>query len=81
MIGENKQLRFGAPTFGGNGTMDFRVSTYYIDSMVSVITFAREAINSVIFELFVRSVNHANTRKLNSFVIFIVNLKELRTKY
>lgn len=65
----------------GKGSVDFRVSSVLCDGTITVLTFTRSNINNIIFEMFVRSVNHANQRKLNSFIIFILNLKELRQKY
>lgn len=81
-MGENRELneRRGTPTLG-KGSVDFRVSIIFCDGTIAVLTYTRININNIIFEMFVRSVNHANQRKLNSFIIFILNLKELRTKY
>ena len=78
-MGENRELfdRKGTPALG-KGSIDFRVSTVLADGTITVLAFTRTAINNIIFELFVRSLNHSNQRKLNSFIIFILNLKELR---
>lgn len=61
---------------------------------MGLVLFLQEKVNAIIFELFVRSINHANQRKLsvllnfshlkktrNSLILFILNLKELKDKY
>ncbi|CAD8186985.1 unnamed protein product [Paramecium octaurelia] len=77
MVEENSNL--GKSVVVGGGT-DMRVTTYFIDSFVAAITFARDAISNVVFDVFVKSVNKANNKKLNSFVLFFESLKEMQQK-
>lgn len=39
----------------------------------------RESIINILFELFLRSVSTANSKKQNSFVLFIINFREFRS--
>lgn len=64
---ETGTLAKGA-AIGGN--VDFRIATYFVDSFVAAITFARDSIANIIFELFVKSINKANNKKQNSFILF-----------
>lgn len=82
MMGENLELseRRGTPTLG-KSSVDFHASIIFCDGTIAVLTYTRININYIIFEIFVRSVNFAIQRKLNSFIIFILNLNELRAKY
>lgn len=75
MIEENSSM--GKSVALGSGGADFRVATYFVDSFVAAITFARDAIANVVFDVFVKSVNKANNKKLNSFVLFFESLKEM----
>lgn len=36
---------------------------------------------NILFEVYNRSMNHANTKKLNSYIIFNLNMKEVKDKY
>jgi hypothetical protein len=74
MTEENSHLGKSVVLSGGS---DMRVATYFVDSFVAAITFARDAISNVVFDVFVKSVNKANNKKLNSFVLFFESLKEM----
>lgn len=74
MVEENSHLGKSVVLSGGS---DMRVTTYFVDSFVAAITFARDAISNVVFDVFVKSVNKANNKKLNSFVLFFESLKEM----
>ena len=65
----------GTPVAGG-GTIDFRIPTYLLDSMIAVISYTRDQISGALFELFVKNVNKANNKKLNSFVLFFESITE-----
>jgi len=43
-----------------------------------LLTYIRESIIELLFELFLRSVSSANSKKQNSFVLFIINFREFR---
>ena len=47
--------------------------------MLVLLTYMRESIIELLFELFLRSVSSANSKKQNSFVLFIVNFREFRS--
>lgn len=51
-----------------------------LDGVIGLIHYLRESVCDVIFEVFVRSANAAHTRKVNSLIIFSINLKELKEK-
>jgi len=40
-----------------------------IAGLLGLVLFLQEKVNSIIFELFVRSINHANQRKLYAFFL------------
>ncbi len=52
-------MQTGTPKIGGK-SVDIRVSSTLIDGTIGVLAYLREAVNGVIFELFVRSINTAN---------------------
>lgn len=48
------------------------------DGLVSVYHDLRRGIVDYLFEIFVRSANHAHQKKVNSLILFIVNIRELK---
>ncbi|KAM3128346.1 hypothetical protein pb186bvf_019536 [Paramecium bursaria] len=72
---ETASMAKGTPVAGG-GTIDFRIPTYLLDSMIAVISYTRDQISGALFELFVKNVNKANNKKLNSFVLFFEGITE-----
>lgn len=48
------------------------------EACVFLIAFMRRSVYEIIFNVFVRSMNTAHNRKINSLVLFIINCKELR---
>jgi hypothetical protein len=68
VVGRGK-IDFDCTTFLVGNTYFFyfvlKIKIYFlIDGIISVLTFTRTAINNVIFEVFVRSINNANKKKL-----------------
>jgi hypothetical protein len=54
----------------------------YISSIAEILVFARTSLTDIIFELFVRSSNHASSKKVNSLILFSINLNESKeTQY
>ena len=51
-----------------------------LNGILAVIHYVRESITDMIFEIFVRSANQAYQKKANSYIIFSINLKELKEK-
>lgn len=43
-----------------------------------VLTYIRESINDLLFDLFVRSVSSASNKKQNSLILFILNVREFK---
>lgn len=41
------------------GKEDYKLSIFIVEGLIALISFMREAITNVIFEVFIRSVNHA----------------------
>lgn len=48
----------------------------YISTMAEILVFCRTSLVEIIFELFVRSSNHAHSKKVNSLILFSINLNE-----
>jgi len=48
------------------------------DGLLSVYHDVRRGIVDYLFEIFVRSANHAHQKKVNSLILFILNIKELK---
>jgi len=48
------------------------------DGIISVYHDVRRGITDYLFEIFVRSANHAHQKKVNSLILFIINIKELK---
>ena len=61
---ENKEIYMIASSIYNIYQYIHDIYIYILDGFVSLILFLRDAINDIIFELFVRSINHANQRKL-----------------
>ena len=53
---------------------------HLLDGVIGIIHYTRESINDMIFDIFVRSANQAHKNKTNSFVLFAINLKEMKAK-
>jgi hypothetical protein len=51
-----------------------------LDGILGIIHYVRESITDMIFEIFVRSANQAYQKKANSYIIFSINLKEMKDK-
>jgi uncharacterized coiled-coil protein SlyX len=48
------------------------------DGLIGVYHDIRRGIVDYLFEIFVRSANHAHQKKVNSLILFIINIKELK---
>jgi len=56
------------------------MSIEYGDSVISLYHDLRRGIVDFIFEIFIRSANHAHQKKVNSLILFIINIKELKER-
>jgi len=56
------------------------MSADYGDSVISLYHDLRRGIVDFIFEIFIRSANHAHQKKVNSLILFIINIKELKER-
>ena len=54
------------------------VDKYESDGLLLVLTYVRESINDLLFDLFVRSVSTASNKKQNSLILFILNVREFK---
>jgi len=61
--------------FGGK---DFETVSESPEGFISVYHDVRRGIVDYIFEVFIRSANHAHQKKVNSLILFIINIKELK---
>lgn len=62
---KNRSLSLLEPSYQKEGEIkNFEYIGFTTGGLVGLLEFLREAINNIIFELFVRSINHANQRKL-----------------
>jgi hypothetical protein len=50
----------------------------YMSALAEILVFARTSLTDIIFELFVRSSNHAQSKKVNSLILFSINLNETK---
>lgn len=52
-----------------------------LDNIAVVYNYARLSLVDLIFEIFVRSSNHAYAKKVNSLILFVINLNEAKESH